>query len=136
MRDGAQHFVSLLFPVIVVGPAAIDCLLDKGHLSVREDMGHRSRSRSRSRTRSHSHAAYHPPPYLEHHNSHQHHHTAHHEHHRGRSHSYHPGEDPQLRQWFNAVDSDRSGTLSVTELQNALVNGTVIPGGRLRLRFD
>ena len=26
---------------------------------------------------------------------------------------------------FNAVDTDRSGALSVTELQNALVNGAI-----------
>jgi hypothetical protein len=31
--------------------------------------------------------------------------------------------DPQLSQWFNAVDTDRSGSLSVAELQAALVNG-------------
>ncbi|KIJ69605.1 hypothetical protein HYDPIDRAFT_24429 [Hydnomerulius pinastri MD-312] len=31
--------------------------------------------------------------------------------------------DPQLWQWFAAVDTDHSGALSVTELQNALVNG-------------
>ncbi|KAG6832689.1 hypothetical protein H0H92_012261 [Tricholoma furcatifolium] len=34
-----------------------------------------------------------------------------------------PGGDPQLWQWFSAVDSDRSGSISVTELQSALVNG-------------
>lgn len=34
-----------------------------------------------------------------------------------------PGADPQLWQWFNAVDADRSGAISVTELQAALVNG-------------
>ncbi|TBU50658.1 EF-hand protein [Dichomitus squalens] len=34
-----------------------------------------------------------------------------------------PGADPQLWQWFSAVDSDRSGAISVTELQAALVNG-------------
>jgi len=34
-----------------------------------------------------------------------------------------PGVDPQLWQWFSAVDSDRSGAISVTELQTALVNG-------------
>jgi len=33
------------------------------------------------------------------------------------------GVDPQLWQWFCAVDTDRSGGLSVTELQGALVNG-------------
>lgn len=31
--------------------------------------------------------------------------------------------DPQLLQWFNAVDTDRSGSISVAELQAALVNG-------------
>jgi hypothetical protein len=36
-----------------------------------------------------------------------------------------PGVDPQLWQWFSAVDSDRSGAISVTELQTALVNGTL-----------
>lgn len=34
-----------------------------------------------------------------------------------------PGVDPQLWQWFSAVDSDRSGSISVTELQTALING-------------
>ncbi|KAH9854116.1 hypothetical protein C2E23DRAFT_83898 [Lenzites betulinus] len=34
-----------------------------------------------------------------------------------------PGADPQLWQWFSAVDTDRSGAISVTELQAALVNG-------------
>ncbi|KAH9951312.1 EF-hand [Amylocystis lapponica] len=34
-----------------------------------------------------------------------------------------PGADPQLWQWFSAVDTDGSGAISVTELQNALVNG-------------
>ncbi|KAH9961207.1 EF-hand [Lactifluus volemus] len=33
------------------------------------------------------------------------------------------GADPQLWQWFTAVDSDRSGSISVSELQAALVNG-------------
>lgn len=33
------------------------------------------------------------------------------------------GADPQLWQWFTAVDADRSGSISVTELQAALVNG-------------
>ncbi|THG99628.1 hypothetical protein EW026_g2732 [Hermanssonia centrifuga] len=32
------------------------------------------------------------------------------------------GADPQLWQWFTAVDVDRSGSISVTELQAALVN--------------
>ncbi|KAL0947392.1 hypothetical protein HGRIS_013506 [Hohenbuehelia grisea] len=34
-----------------------------------------------------------------------------------------PGADPQLWQWFSAVDTDRSGAISVTELQSALLNG-------------
>jgi hypothetical protein len=34
-----------------------------------------------------------------------------------------PGADPQLWQWFSAVDLDRSGALSANELQRALVNG-------------
>lgn len=33
------------------------------------------------------------------------------------------GADPQLWQWFTAVDADRSGAISVNELQSALVNG-------------
>ena len=33
------------------------------------------------------------------------------------------GADPQLWQWFSSVDTDRSGAISVTELQSALVNG-------------
>jgi hypothetical protein len=33
------------------------------------------------------------------------------------------GSEPQLWQWFSAVDTDRSGSISVTELQAALVNG-------------
>lgn len=33
------------------------------------------------------------------------------------------GADPQLWQWFSSVDADRSGAISVTELQSALVNG-------------
>ncbi|KAF8275260.1 EF-hand [Lactarius quietus] len=32
------------------------------------------------------------------------------------------GSDAQLWQWFNAVDTDRSGSISVNELQAALVN--------------
>jgi hypothetical protein len=31
--------------------------------------------------------------------------------------------DPQLWQWFTAVDTDRSGSISVSELQAALMNG-------------
>ncbi|KAG1819566.1 uncharacterized protein BJ212DRAFT_1341646 [Suillus subaureus] len=44
--------------------------------------------------------------------------------HRPYSHQQGPpaGSDPQLWQWFCAVDTDRSGALSVTELQAALVN--------------
>ncbi|KAF8894463.1 hypothetical protein BD779DRAFT_840029 [Infundibulicybe gibba] len=34
-----------------------------------------------------------------------------------------PGVDPQLWQWFHAVDSDRSGAITVHELQTALING-------------
>ena len=41
--------------------------------------------------------------------------------------SYSPGppagSDTQLWQWFTAVDTDRSGSISVNELQAALVNG-------------
>jgi len=33
------------------------------------------------------------------------------------------GADPQLWQWFNNVDRDHSGSISVDELQSALVNG-------------
>ncbi|GLB35098.1 putative EF-hand domain pair [Lyophyllum shimeji] len=42
----------------------------------------------------------------------------HHQHHHPPS-----GADAQLWQWFCAVDSDRSGSISVTELQTALING-------------
>lgn len=31
--------------------------------------------------------------------------------------------DPQVQQWFMAVDADRSGRISAHELQQALVNG-------------
>ncbi|KAF7972099.1 hypothetical protein HWV62_10092 [Athelia sp. TMB] len=34
-----------------------------------------------------------------------------------------PGADPQLWQWFSAVDADKSGSITVNELQTALVNG-------------
>jgi len=34
-----------------------------------------------------------------------------------------PGADPQLWEWFSAVDADRSGAIDVKELQAALVNG-------------
>merc|ERR1712004_97740 len=33
------------------------------------------------------------------------------------------GLDPQVQQWFNAVDQDRSGQIDFKELQRALVNG-------------
>jgi len=33
------------------------------------------------------------------------------------------GVDPQIAQWFNAVDQDRSGQIDARELQKALVNG-------------
>ena len=33
------------------------------------------------------------------------------------------GVDPQVQQWFNAVDQDRSGQIDFKELQRALVNG-------------
>ena len=33
------------------------------------------------------------------------------------------GADPQLWQCFASVDTDRSGSITVTELQTALVNG-------------
>ncbi|KAI8889480.1 EF-hand [Backusella circina FSU 941] len=38
-----------------------------------------------------------------------------------------PGVDPNLWQWFTAVDTDHSGQLSVDELQRALVNGDWSP---------
>jgi len=34
-----------------------------------------------------------------------------------------PPVDPQIAQWFNAVDTDRSGQIDAVELQRALVNG-------------
>jgi hypothetical protein len=51
-------------------------------------------------------------------------------HYRDGSHSYQPqygpppGTDPQLWQYFASVDTDRSGSIDVNELQSALVNGT------------
>ncbi|KAK7023958.1 EF-hand domain-containing protein [Favolaschia claudopus] len=39
------------------------------------------------------------------------------------SYSQPPAHDPQLYQYFTAVDQDRSGSITVTELQAALVNG-------------
>ncbi|KAH9935153.1 uncharacterized protein BXZ73DRAFT_89520 [Epithele typhae] len=38
-----------------------------------------------------------------------------------------PGVDPQLWSWFSAVDIDRSGHISVHELQKALINGDWTP---------
>ncbi|KAG0171881.1 Alpha-1 3/1 6-mannosyltransferase alg-2 [Apophysomyces sp. BC1034] len=38
-----------------------------------------------------------------------------------------PGADPQLWNWFRAVDADNSGQLTVDELQRALVNGDWSP---------
>lgn len=38
-----------------------------------------------------------------------------------------PGADTQLWYWFSAVDTDKSGQLSVDELQRALVNGDWSP---------
>jgi len=38
-----------------------------------------------------------------------------------------PGADPQLWQWFTTVDADRSGHISVVELQKALINGDWTP---------
>jgi len=35
------------------------------------------------------------------------------------------GADPELWQWFSMVDTDRSGSITVTELQSALVNGNL-----------
>ncbi|PSN52322.1 hypothetical protein C0J52_11408 [Blattella germanica] len=34
-----------------------------------------------------------------------------------------PGVNPEVQQWFNAVDRDRSGKISAKELQSALING-------------
>ncbi|KZT22456.1 EF-hand [Neolentinus lepideus HHB14362 ss-1] len=38
-----------------------------------------------------------------------------------------PGADPQLWNWFAAVDTDRSGQVSVYELEKALINGDWTP---------
>lgn len=38
-----------------------------------------------------------------------------------------PGADPQLWSWFSAVDTDRSGAISVVELERALINGDWTP---------
>ena len=34
-----------------------------------------------------------------------------------------PQVDPNVQQWFNAVDQDKSGQITASELQKALVNG-------------
>ena len=39
--------------------------------------------------------------------------------------NYGGGPQDQIRQWFMAVDADRSGQISATELQRALVNGNM-----------
>ena len=36
------------------------------------------------------------------------------------------GADAELWHWFSAVDTDRSGSITVTELQSALVNGAFL----------
>jgi len=38
-----------------------------------------------------------------------------------------PGADPQLWAWFVAVDADRSGAITPTELERALINGDWTP---------
>jgi len=38
-----------------------------------------------------------------------------------------PGADPQLWSWFTSVDLDRSGAITATELERALVNGDWTP---------
>lgn len=38
-----------------------------------------------------------------------------------------PGADPELWSWFQAVDQDRNGRITVEELQRALVNGNWSP---------
>ncbi|CAG8749226.1 21883_t:CDS:2, partial [Gigaspora rosea] len=38
-----------------------------------------------------------------------------------------PGADPQLYFWFQAVDTDKNGTLTTEELQKALINGDWSP---------
>jgi len=43
------------------------------------------------------------------------------------------GADPQLWQWFVNVDRDRSGSITVDELQSALVNGERYRSFHLRL---
>ncbi len=37
-----------------------------------------------------------------------------------------PGADPQLWQWFSAVDADKSGAITAHELQSALLNGMLV----------
>ncbi|KIJ66094.1 hypothetical protein HYDPIDRAFT_130278 [Hydnomerulius pinastri MD-312] len=37
------------------------------------------------------------------------------------------GADPQLWNWFSAVDTDRSGAITATELERALINGDWTP---------
>ena len=39
--------------------------------------------------------------------------------------NYGGGPQDQIRQWFMAVDADRSGQICATELQRALVNGNM-----------
>jgi len=38
-----------------------------------------------------------------------------------------PGADPQLWNWFTSVDTDRSGHITATELERALINGDWTP---------
>ncbi|KAJ7142251.1 hypothetical protein C8R44DRAFT_603037 [Mycena epipterygia] len=38
-----------------------------------------------------------------------------------------PGADPQLWNWFTSVDTDRSGAITATELERALINGDWTP---------
>jgi len=38
-----------------------------------------------------------------------------------------PGADPTLWNWFSAVDTDRSGAITATELERALINGDWTP---------
>jgi len=38
-----------------------------------------------------------------------------------------PGADPQLWNWFSAVDTDRSGAITAPELERALINGDWTP---------
>jgi hypothetical protein len=34
-----------------------------------------------------------------------------------------PGISPEVQQWFNAVDGDRSGRITAKELKSALISG-------------